>query len=126
MLQFLKKTWACLLLLAIVCFVVPSLLSYNPNGTFLDMQNPYIIYFWFIMPTLAATVCMTHMCITKKPMFFLFLSVEVLVLLHAALILGFPYGFLTRVFFEFVFFLSIPALFVLLMQAVTWGCLKGD
>ena len=114
--------------LVVVCLGVPLLLLPTLRGHVIwDRDTPFAIYIVYIMPVLAAIASVLFMRWLHRPAFWLALVVEASVLAMVLLSDGALGWFLRLPFFSallmFALF-SLPALFVFVIQLISWRYLR--
>ena len=119
--KWLKKPWAPVVLLVVICTVIPLLLHPTMGSHVLvALDSPYAVYCCFIMPVLAAAVCVVHMIAAKKPALWLPLVVEVLMVGYSLAVRGTLFYAYDAPFLYYLIFYSIPAIMVFFIQLVVW------
>ena len=117
--------WLAVAVIAVVCLGLPLLLFPTLRGhTVLERNTPFAIYVIYAMPVLAAIVSVLSMRQFSRPALWLSLVVELSVLLLVLLSKGALNWILNLPFFSALLtfaFLSIPAIFVFIVQLVVWA-----
>lgn len=123
--KWLGRPWVTLTLLVVICTVTPLLLHTTLKGhVIVALDSPYAIYCCFVMPMLAAAVCIAYMVCAKKSALWLPMVIEVLVVGYAMAVRGALFYAYEAPFLYYLIFYSIPAVMVLFLQLVVWALLK--
>ncbi len=119
--KWLEKPWVPVVLLVIICTVIPLMLHSTIRGPILvALDSAYGVYCCFLMPVLAAAVCIAHMSAAKKPALWLPLVVEVLMVGYSLAVRGTLFYAYDAPFLYYLIFYSIPAIMVFFIQLVVW------
>lgn len=123
--KWLARPWAPVALLVTICTIIPLALHHTNQGHVLvALDSPYAIYCCFIMPVLAAAVCIFHMTAARRPALWQPFVVEVLMVGYSLVVRGTLFYAYDAPFLYYLIFYSIPAILVFFIQLVVWILIK--
>ncbi len=123
--EWIKRPWAPVVLLVVVCVVLPLLLQGTQKNHVLIVPNsPYTIYCCFILPILSVAVCIWHMTYARRPALWLSLVMEILVVGYALVVKTPLFYAYDAPFVYYLLFYTIPTAVVFFGQIAAWMLIR--